>query len=66
MDIPAISMAMANGNIMNQYSVAMLDKTLELNESNNAKLIDSMEAVNRSAMELSVNPNVGANFDMSV
>lgn len=62
MDIPAISMAMSQGNVMSQYSIAMLDKTLELNESLGEQLVSAID----HSMELSVNPHIGANFDVSV
>ena len=43
--------------------LAVLDKALENSESAGAGLIDM---ISRSTMELSVNPYVGSNFDMTV
>ena len=45
-------------SLTGQVSMEMLDKTLESTEKENANLV--------KMMELSVNPNVGSNFDLSV
>ena len=52
--IPALSVMMV--------STSMLKKTLDVSEQGGQALIDMM----RSSMELSVNPAVGGNFDVSV
>lgn len=62
MDIPALSMALSQNNILNSVGIAMLDKSLELNQDLGAQLTAAID----HSMELSVNPYVGANFDMSV
>lgn len=62
MDIAGLSTQMAQVNIQNQYGVAMLSKSLDNLESQGASLISMMDR----SMELSVNPNIGSNFDMSV
>ncbi len=62
MDIPALSMAMSQTRLMNDFGVAMLSKSLDNLEDMGAKMIETMDA----SMELSVNPNVGANFDLRV
>lgn len=62
MDIPALSMAMSQSNIMNSVGIAMLDKSLELNQNIGDQLISAIN----SSMELSVNPHIGSNFDVSV
>lgn len=63
MDIAGVSMALANVQIANQVSTAVLDKALETNESLGAGMVQMIDA---AAMERSVNPNVGANFDMRI
>lgn len=63
MDIPALSMAMAQVNTQTDVGVAMLSKSLDMSESTGAALTKMIDA---SAMELSVNPNVGANFNTYV
>lgn len=45
-------------SLTGKVSMEMLDKTLESTEKENANLV--------KMMELSVNPNVGSNFDLSV
>lgn len=62
MNIPELSTALANMQLSSQVSVAVLDKALENSESAGASLISMMDR----SMELSVNPDVGSNFDMLV
>lgn len=62
MNIPELSTALANVQLGSQVSVAVLDKALESSESAGAGLINMIDR----SMELSVNPNVGSNFDMLV
>ncbi|MCR5831202.1 MAG: YjfB family protein [Lachnospiraceae bacterium] len=56
--IPYISMAMAHENVMSAVGTSMLEATLDIASSEIADLT--------KAMELSVNPAVGANFDVAV
>ena len=63
MDIPALSMAMAQGNVMNKVSVAVLDNAKEVAESAGNQLTQMIDA---SAMQLSVNPHIGGNIDIRV
>ncbi len=62
MDIPKVSMALANVQLSNQVGVAMLDKTLENTEEMGASFVEMMDR----SMELSVNPYIGGNIDMLV
>ena len=62
MNIPELSTAMANVNLQNQVGVAVLSKAIDSTEQSGASLINMMDR----SMELSVNPNVGSNFDMYV
>ncbi|MCR4758042.1 MAG: YjfB family protein [Butyrivibrio sp.] len=62
MNIPAVSMALSQNRIMNDFGVAMLAKQLDTMESAGEALVSVMD----SAAELSVNPNVGANIDIRV
>lgn len=56
--IPYVSMAMAQSKVMSDVGTAMLSKTLD---------VASVDAANLTkAMELSVNPELGANFDIAV
>ncbi|MCR5302809.1 MAG: YjfB family protein [Lachnospiraceae bacterium] len=56
--IPYISMAMAHENVMSAVGTSMLESTLDLATTQIGDLT--------KAMELSVNPAVGANFDVAV
>ncbi len=62
MDLAGVTMSLANNNTMGQIGTAMLSKALDTTEQQGASLIAMMDR----SMELSVNPNVGGNFDMSV
>ncbi len=61
MDIAGLSMDLANISTMSKVGTAVLDKTLETNEAMGAGLVQMIDA---SAMERSVNPAVGGNFDI--
>lgn len=63
MDIAGLSMAMSMANVQNAYSVAMLSKSLDQVSSTGGQIVEMMDA---AAMELSVNPNIGSNIDISV
>ena len=64
MDIANVGFALgsvsssASGSLQESVSVAMLDKTMELNETMNTEMIQ--------AMERSVTPNLGGNIDLYV
>lgn len=63
MDIPALSMAMAQYNINSQVSIAMLSNSLDLSSAMGDALTSMID---RSAMEQSVTPQLGANIDLSI
>jgi len=63
MDIASISMALAHTNPMSKISIAVLDKAMETNEAAGQGILNMIDA---AAMERSVNPSVGGNFDMLV
>ena len=62
MNIPELSTTLANMNLQNQVGVAVLSKALDSTEQSGTSLINMMDRY----MELSVNPNIGSNFDMYV
>lgn len=63
MDIPALSMAMAQYNTNSQVGVAILGKSLDMS----AAMGDALTSmIDRSAMERSVAPQLGANIDLSI
>lgn len=63
MDITGLSMAMSTSRIQAQVGTAVLSKTMDTNEALGQGLVQMIDA---AAMEKSVNPAVGANFDMRV
>lgn len=56
--IPAISMAMAQTDVLGKVGTGILSKTLDVAS-------EQMSDITKM-MELSVNPNIGSNFDMTV
>lgn len=63
MDIAGLSTALSNVSLQSQVSVAVLSKAMDTSEALGDGMVEMLDA---AAMELSVNPNVGANFDMRV
>lgn len=56
--IPALSMAMAQTDVLSKVGTSILGDMLDTAKQDSAALT--------KMMELSVNPAIGANFDMSV
>ena len=63
MDIASVAMAMTHASSLSKIGTAMLDKVLDTNEEFGAGLMKLMDS---AAMERSVNPHIGSNFDMIV
>lgn len=63
MDIAALSTAMATSAIQTEVSTRVLSNALDMNETLGAGIVRSIDA---AAMELSVNPHLGANVDMRI
>ena len=63
MDIPALSMSMAQTNVLGDVGTAMLAKSMEQAEVVSASLT---EMIDSAAMERSVYPELGGNIDVSV
>ncbi len=62
MDIPAVSMALAQNKVMNDFGVAMLSKSLDNMESAGAAMVNTIEA----APAPSLDPNLGNNIDIRI
>ena len=58
MDITALSTSMSLANVQSDVGVAVLAKNLDV--------IEDMSDGMKKMMELSVNPNLGGNIDVSV
>ena len=63
MDIARLSMAMSASQTQSAFGVAMLSKSLDTMENTGAQIT---EMIDSAAMERSVNPGLGANFDVYV
>jgi hypothetical protein len=61
MDIPELSMALSMSRVQQDWGVAMLANSLDSLSDVGSAVAEMMDT---SAMELSVNPNVGANIDL--
>ena len=61
--IGTTSMSLYGSDSLSKVDIAMLSKALDANEIAGNGLLNMIDA---AAMERSVNPAVGANFDMSV
>lgn len=62
MDIAALATSLSQASLMNNVSVAVLDKTMEMNTESGESLIRMMDR----SMELSVNPHIGSGIDVFV
>ena len=58
MDIPGLSVAMSQANVMGDLGIAVLSKALDTVEESGELMIQMMEQ--------SVNPHLGANIDVRV
>lgn len=63
MDIAGLSTALSHVQLMNDFSIAMLSKSMDTVDTLGAGLVEMIDA---SAMELSVNPAVGSNIDIRI
>lgn len=63
MDIAPVSMALAQTNTLSQVGIAVLDNAMESSQAAGQGI---MKMIDAAAMERSVNPAVGSNFDMLV
>lgn len=63
MDIAGLSMDLSTISTSSKVGTAVLSKAMDTNEALGQGLVEMIDA---AAMERSVNPAVGANFDMRV
>lgn len=61
MDIAAMSMSFGSMRTMSSINVSLLKKAIDVTKENADMLIENIKQ-----MELSVNPNLGSNFDMKI
>ena len=63
MDIPELSMALSMSRVQQDWGTAMLKNSLDSLSNVGSAVAEMMDT---SAMELSVNPDLGANIDLKV
>lgn len=63
MDIAGLSTSLSQAQLMTDFGIAMLSKSMETVDTLGAGLVELIDA---SAMELSVNPAVGSNIDIRI
>ena len=63
MDIASLSVALSNSSSLNQIGTAVLSNALDTQEVIGQGLV---EMIDSAAMERSVYPHIGSNFDMIV
>lgn len=63
MDIASVAMSMTRASSLSQIGTALLDNALETNEVLGQGLVEMLDC---AAMERSVYPHIGSNFDMLV
>lgn len=63
MDIPALSMALAQTKTLGDIGTAVLSKSLDTAQEQGSAMAAMIDS---AAMERSVNPAVGSQFDMRV
>ena len=61
MDIAGLSMSLANIDLQSQVGVNVLSNAMDLNEDLGKGLVNMIDS---AAMEKSVNPYLGGNFDV--
>lgn len=63
MNIAALASAMSVSSVQSAYGVAMLSNTLDATASTGDQIV---EMIDTAAMERSVYPHIGGNFDATV
>lgn len=63
MDIAGVSTALSNASLNSKIGTAVLAKALDTEEALGNGIVEMIDA---AAMERSVNPHIGSNFDMLV
>ncbi len=61
MDIAALSMAMSQANLNTQVDISLMKLVKDQVEVSGQDLVEQMKG-----LELSVNPNIGSNIDISI
>lgn len=65
MDIAKLSTALSMSKLQNDFGVAMFAKQLDTYKDMGEAMTENLDALGKQ-LELSVNPGVGSNFDVSL
>ncbi len=66
MDIASLSTSMAMSSLQTEWGMKMMSNAIDTAETQGAQMAQMIASVPAAQMELSVNPYVGSQFDMSV
>ncbi|MCR5716143.1 MAG: YjfB family protein [Lachnospiraceae bacterium] len=61
-----MAMSMQSAQLQSAVGISMLKNSIDLGEQQATAVSEVLSSVSPSAMELSINPNVGGNIDISV
>lgn len=61
-----MAMSMQSAQLQSAVGISMLKNSIDLGEQQATAVNEVLSSVSPSAMELSINPNVGGNIDISV
>jgi hypothetical protein len=64
MDIAPLSMALSQMNVRQEASVSIMKKTMDQVESNGQGVVKMLQESSVSAMEQTVRPHIGSQFDI--
>lgn len=66
MDIAGLSTAMSMAKVQTDWGMKMLSKAMDTADSQGSQLAQMIASVPTAQMELSVNPDIGSQFDVRV
>lgn len=66
MDMPSTSMINSNNGVLQQFGIAMLDKQLNVQESQAAAEVAMINSMPSPSLESLANPSVGQHIDIGV
>lgn len=64
MDIPALSIAMSQSSLMQDASLSVMKIAMDAVKTNGAGMVETLSR--SSAVEKSVQPHLGSNFDIRI
>lgn len=64
MDISSLSIALSQSKLQTDWGVKMLSNSLDFSKAEGQEMVNMMEQ--QRVLEMSVNPYLGTNFDISI